>query len=349
MPVTGRGVRAAVAELPPGYFALVMATGIVSEALHLDRAEGPSAVLAVLAVVAYAALVVGCGWRVLRYRDRFTADVTDPAKAFEPFTFVAASNVLAARFAAEQPVPATALAAVGALAWLVLGYGTPVTLLARHGSRPALAAANGTWFLWVVGTQSVAVAATALPVHGWATDLAAALWSVGTAGYLMVAVLVLTALLLFGARPADITPPYWVFMGATAISALAGAQLLARPDDALLSAVRPVVAGLSVVLWAMGSWLIPLLLVLGAWRHLVGRVPLRYEPGLWSIVFPIGMHGVASHRLGEVLHVRWLARVGGWEAWLGLAVWFATFGYLIAATIVRDRRPAGTGRSGQSG
>ena len=64
--------------------------------------------------------------------------------------------------------------------------------------------------------------------------------------------------------------------------------------------MRGVVAGLSVVLWAFGTWLIPLLLALGAWRHLLRRVPLAYEPGLWSIVFPVGMYGVASRELGAV-------------------------------------------------
>jgi hypothetical protein len=32
-------------------------------------------------------------------------------------------------------------------------------------------------------------------------------------------------------------------------------------------------------------------------------VPLSYEPGWWSIVFPVGMYGVASHLLGAVLGV----------------------------------------------
>jgi len=64
--------------------------------------------------------------------------------------------------------------------------------------------------------------------------------------YLIIATLVLATLLLFGARPAEITPPYWVFMGATAISVLAGAQILRLPADPLTVAARPVIAGLSV-------------------------------------------------------------------------------------------------------
>ena len=53
------------------------------------------------------------------------------------------------------------------------------------------------------------------------------------------------------------------------------------------------------------------------------RVPLAYEPGWWSIVFPVGMYGVASHELGAALHVSWLVTLGRDEAWAALAVWAA--------------------------
>jgi len=109
-----------------------------------------------------------------------------------------------------------------------------------------------------------------------------------------LATLVLAALLLFSAGPAGITSPYWVFMGATAISMLAGAQILRLPPDPLIAVTRPVIAGLSIAAWAFGTWLIPPLIAVGVWRHLVRRVRLRYEPGLWSIVFPLGMYGEAS-------------------------------------------------------
>jgi tellurite resistance protein TehA-like permease len=110
-------------------------------------------------------------------------------------------------------------------------------------------------------------------------------------------------------------------MGATAISVLAGAQLLEMPRDSLQAAVHPVVAGLSVILWAFGTWLIPLLVIAGIWRHAVHHVPLVYELGLWSIVFPVAMYGVGSHELGRVLKVPWLVTLGRDETWGALAVW----------------------------
>ena len=56
----------------------------------------------------------------------------------------------------------------------------------------------------------------------------------------------------------------------------------------------------------------------GAWRHLLRHVSLAYEPGMWSIVFPVGMYGVASREPGTTLYVSWLVTGAGDEGWLAL-------------------------------
>jgi tellurite resistance protein TehA-like permease len=76
---------------------------------------------------------------------------------------------------------------------------------------------------------------------------------------------------------------------------------------------------------------------MGVWRHVLRRAPLAYEPGLWSIVFPVGMYGVASHQLGAALGVSWLVTLGRDEAWLAFAVWAAA---VLAMAWAALRRPA---------
>src|SRR5689334_6303609 len=51
--------------------------------------------------------------------------------------------------------------------------------------------------------------------------------------------------------------------------------------------------------WAFGTWWIPLLVVLGLWRHVRQHGPLSYEPTLWSVVFPLGMYSVATLSFGK--------------------------------------------------
>ena len=89
-------------------------------------------------------------------------------------------------------------------------------------------------------------------------------------------------------------------MGATAITVLAGAKILNLP--AALPVVRATagfVEGFSYALWAFGTWWIPLLVVLGVWRHVRQHWPLTYEPTLWSVVFPLGMYSVATLTFGK--------------------------------------------------
>ena len=341
--------RAAVRDLNPGYFALVMATGIVSRAVGGDGSARLSGILLALTIACYAVLVVAYGWRLIGYRSEFLADLANPRKTFAFFTFVAASDVLGSRLAADGHTWATVVLLIAAIAaWLLLNYGVPLMLITRHGTQSALAGANGTWFIWVVGTQSIAVSATVLPkpVPTWLVALAVTCWSVGVVLYVMVAALVLVSLLQYPVRPAEVTPAYWVFMGATAISVLAGAQILLLPADPLVTAARPVIAGICVILWAFGTWLIPFLLAAGVWRHLIRKVKLSYEPGLWSIVFPVGMYGVASRELGKALHVSWLATFGGDEGWIAFAVWAVVFVAMLGSFTVRwmrdpARHPAG--------
>jgi tellurite resistance protein TehA-like permease len=333
-------LRAGVRHLFPGYFALVMATGIVSTAAGADGATGLSAAMLVVDIICYLVLIALYGWRLSSYRLEFLADATDPRTAFSLFTFVAGSGVLGARLARDGHYTATAvLLVLAGAAWLLLTYGTPLILVTRHGTRSALADINGSWFLWTVGTQSLAVALTSLapPVPSALAALAVLLWAVGVVLYLIIATLVLAGLLHFPVQPAGLSPTYWVFMGATAISVLAGANVLGLPPGALLVAVHPAVAGLSVILWAFGTWLIPLLVGLGVWRHLIHRVPLRYDPGLWSMVFPLGMYCVASETLGAALHVPWLVSVGHDGSWVAFAVWAALFAAMLGSFVSLPR------------
>ncbi len=332
-------VQAGVRDLFPGYFALVMATGIVSAALLADGTTGLSVALLIVAIICYLVLVAAYGWRFTSYRAEFLANATSPVLAFSLFTFVAGSDVLGARLASAGYVAVTEILLVLAgAAWLLLSYGTPLALITRHGDQSALAGINGSWFLWTVGTQSIAVSVTSLaaPLPSGLAVLAVAMWAVGVVLYLILATLVLAGLLHFPVQPARLTPAYWVFMCATAISVLAGAKLLELPASPLLAEMHPVVAGLSVILWAFGSWLVPLLVGLGVWRHLGHRrVPLRYEPGLWSMVFPLGMYCVASETLGRAIHVPWLVSVGHDGTWLAFAVWVLLFAAMLAALASR--------------
>lgn len=338
-------MRDAVRTLHPGYFALVMATGIVSIGMRYQGAHALSVALLWIGVLSYAVLLVATVARVVAFRREFVADLTDPRRAFATFTFVAATDVLGTRLAVDRHyLYAGILLTVGWVAWLILGYVVPWTALFGRAVRPVLTAANGSWFTWVVASQSVAVLAAALQPEFGRRELAVLAvfsWSVGVFLYGAVGVLVALRLMLYPVKPEDLTPPYWVAMGATAITVVAGASIVEMADAPMVAATRGLIGGTSVLFWAFGTWLVIPLLATGVWRHVVHRIPLRYEPTLWSMVFPLGMYGVGSIFLGHADGLPIVAAVGAVEIWIALAVWALVFAAMLAQLASGVRRRHG--------
>jgi hypothetical protein len=140
-----------------------MATGIVSAALLQAGLPWLSGVLLGIAAAAFTILLARSGWRTAVFRAGRDAGLGRPDRAFASFALVAAGAVLASRLATAGAVGvAGALAAVTVAAWPILTWLVPVRV-ARHPDRVAIADVNGTWYLWAVATESLAIVAAFLP------------------------------------------------------------------------------------------------------------------------------------------------------------------------------------------
>lgn len=316
-----------VERLTPGYFAFVMATGIISIGMKLEKLMVLSLLLLIVCATGFVILLGLTVWRFIAYRSAINADFLDPTRAFGFFTFVAGTNVLGVRLGMEGNHTLTALLlAFSGLVWLLLGYVIPWTAVLGRVERPLVATANGTWFIWVVASQTVAIAAATIePVFDTGRRelalLAVASWSIGIFLYAATAMIVSLRLMLYKFGPEDLTPPYWVAMGALAVTVLAGARIAEMADAPTVAVTRDLVAGFAVVFWAFATWLIPVLVAAGWWRHVTRHVPLRYEATLWSVIFPLGMYAVASIYLGDANRLPIVATIGSVELWVAFGAW----------------------------
>jgi len=336
-------VATAIRDLNPGYFAFVMATGIVSTGTFLLGPSWLSRTLLVIAAAGLAVLSVALVIRLVRFRPSVVADIRAPERVFGFFTITAGLDVLGVRLAyAGHPLTTAILAGLAAAIWLVLTYGVPASLLLARTHDSVLGGVNGTWLLWVVSTQSLALTASVL-VPAWPSQsgllapFATALWCIGLLLYLLLVSLIMLRWLTVPMTPQALGPPYWILMGATAITVLAGAKILGLPGT--LPAVRATagfVEGFSYALWAFGTWWIPLLVVLGLWRHVRHHWPLTYEPALWSVVFPLGMYSVATLSFGKVAGLAFMEPLSRFMLWVAVAAWV-----LVAAAFLTRlaRRP----------
>ena len=159
--------------------------------------------------------------------------------------------------------------------------------------------------------------------------------------YLLLVSLILLRWLTVAMTPATLGPPYWILMGATAITVLAGARILNFPAALPVTrATAGFVEGFSFTLWAFGTWWIPLLIVLGLWRHVRRHWPLTYEPTLWSVVFPLGMYSVATLSFGKVAHLRFMEPLGRFMLWVAVAAWVLVAIAFLARLARQPGKPA---------
>jgi tellurite resistance protein TehA-like permease len=338
-------VAVAVRDLHPAYFAFVMATGIISTGTYLLGPSWLSLAFLVVGCAGLGVLTIALVARLIRYRPAVAADIRSPDRVFGFFTITAGLDVLGARLAlAGHPLATAILAAVAGSIWLVLAYGVPASLILARASDSVLGSVNGSWLLWIVATQSLSIAAATL-VPTWPSQagllapVATALWSVGLVLYLIVVTLILLRWLTIPIAPATLGPPYWILMGATAISVFAGARVIALPRTLpVVAATAGFTEGFSFALWAFGTWWIPLLVILGLWRHVRRQWPLTYEPSLWSIVFPLGMYSVASLTFGKAAHLGFMHPIAHVMLWVAVAAW-ALVALAFVGRLSRQRSP----------
>ncbi len=344
-------VREGVRTLYPGYFALVMATGIVSIAASFLGMHAVAWALFALNNAFYLVLWALTLARLALFPAAFANDLTSHTSGPAFLTLVAGTCVLGTQYEvlSVSPVVALGLWGLGSVLWVVLIY-TFFTSVTVRPSKPTLAEGlNGAWLLAVVSTQSVSVLGTLLAPHFGAGTPAVlfttlCLYLLGCMLYLLIIALIFYRFTFLTLTVQDLSPPYWINMGAVAITTMAGIRLLLRSDDwKLLADLHAFLAGFTLFFWATATWWIPLLLILGAWRHVVERVPLTYHPAYWAIVFPLGMYTAATFLLARALDLPFLLAIPRGFVYIALATWAVVFAGM-AARVVRRLWPAAGAR-----
>ncbi|MEI8280884.1 MAG: tellurite resistance/C4-dicarboxylate transporter family protein [Armatimonadota bacterium] len=293
-----------IKTLFPGYFAIVMATGIVAIASKRVGIHVLDIVLLTIAVLAFVVLIGMTVVRVISFRSELLADFRNAAKAPGYFTMVAGSGVLGTGLLriAGQPQLAWGLWIFAILLYTFLIHAFLFSFMTVKKEGTLVGSLNGGWLLLVVGLQSIASLGAMLTEttsnHGLLMALSVSAFLLASGMYLLLIISLTMRLILLPLEPEQLVPTYWIMMGAAAISTLAGAELSGHATMWTLGInVVPFLHGLTFIFWVVATSWIPLLIMLGFWRHVTRKVPIRYEPMMWSIVFPLGMYTSATHAM----------------------------------------------------
>jgi tellurite resistance protein TehA-like permease len=97
-----------------------------------------------------------------------------------------------------------------------------------------------------------------------------------------------------------------------------------------LAELVPFLKGFTLLFWATATWWIPMLGILGYWRHVTRRFALVYDPLYWGAVFPLGMYTVATIHVAHVTRLSFLLWIPHAFAYVALFAWI-----LASAGLVR--------------
>jgi len=158
-------VHAALRSLSPGYFALVMATGVVSIGLRVDRRPVLSRVLLAVTALSFAVLLLLTAWRFVSHRHELVEDFTHPLRGFGFYSSVAAANVLGVLGDAIMPgiggkimIIAVALSTIATLETTLVQVSRTLFAMGRDRTIPfAFGRINRKWKTPVFATVVVVI------------------------------------------------------------------------------------------------------------------------------------------------------------------------------------------------
>lgn len=310
---------------------MAMATGALSIAMHLLGIPLVPKLLLYLNTCIYVGLWILTMIRLIRHFPRVRADLTSHSQGPGFFTFTAATCVYGSQWVivAHNGIVSTGLWIFGILLWVVIMY-TFFTAVTVRKEKPTLAEGiNGAWLIAAVATQSVSILGTLISSHiaeGREIVLffTLCMYLLGCMLYLNIITLIFYRFTFVDLKYAALTPPYWINMGAVAITTLAGSTLMLHAGEwPFLIELVPFLRGFTLFFWITGSWWIPLLFILMIWRHVYHRYPLTYDPQFWGMVFPLAMYTTSTYQLSQALELPFLVVIPRFMIVIATAAWIA--------------------------
>lgn len=319
-----------VRDFSPGWFAVVMGTGVLSISTLTLSARWP--ILEAFAwglhgvnVLFFGILAVPWLARWVRHRDLALATLKHPVQASFYPTVAIAMLVIAAQF--------LVFGGHGELALLFWWPGTALTFVFSFavlytmfsGEHVGLEHVTPANFIPAVGLVVIPIAGGPLlgQLQGSARDLAllANVVGLGAGSLMYLGLLALTLQRKYLAKPAFgvMAPTVWIHLGPIGVIPV---SLLNLAEHLPFSAPSGTLLFAGLLLWGFGVWWVVMAALLTVAARRRGMLPFALS--WWGFTFPLGSFVSASFRLGRAAGLPGveLVGIGCWA--LLLALWLLT-------------------------
>ncbi|PTR02114.1 tellurite resistance protein TehA-like permease [Nitrosomonas nitrosa] len=358
--IIDNGIR----DFHPAYFAMIMATGIVSIAFEAIGFPAIAKTLFGINLLFYPAFCGLLAARGMIFWPKLLADFRTLRRALLFLTFVVGTNTIGMQliYFYQATGLAMLLWSTALVSWFGCIYFITHCFFAIR-DKPIYEIVNGVTLLLVVSTTSVSLLGIRLLDsmginEAYAYCVVGGFWLTGFVLYLIIITMLIYRMFFRQFEIAEWDAPYWICMGAAAIITLAGSEFIIRMPE--WEDIRMVVMKMTVFIWFLGTLWIPYLLLMDIrkfirvnaatstplwikmlpWSRLAfGKQHYAYDPPAWSRVFPMGMYTASTLFLGQAAGIEYLAIISQYWGWFALLIWFLTFMGMLRAVIHTIRLP----------
>ncbi|HRN73156.1 MAG TPA: tellurite resistance/C4-dicarboxylate transporter family protein [Ginsengibacter sp.] len=324
-------LKTAIRTFPPAYFALPMATGIITIASFTLGYEQVSDILYVINNLEMGVLGVVLILRLLFYFTDFRNDLSSHTEGAGFLTIVAALCLFGSIQVLLRDNPNMAMLGwcLAFVVWILLSYSFFI-LISYKEKKPSLQhGINGSWLLMVVAVQALSISGDIIvPYFGILPQMrlfiTLSLFLLGVLFYLIIIVLIFYRTAFLPMPPGEFRHSYWINMGAAAISAFAGATLV--KDMAGVPEFEdfiPILKIFTLLFWVGGTWWIPIIGIWEFWKRT--PVQVRYSAGYWSLVFPLGVYTVCTWHMADAIELPSLKHISEIFIFIAWAAWLITY------------------------
>lgn len=320
-----------IRTLSPVFFALPMSTGIVSIVSYYMGFEKISDVLYLISNIELAVLALFLLGRILFYFPDFKKDLSCSREGAGFLTIVAALCIYGTKNVLIKDNLNMALFGwtLTFAIWLLLIFSFYVMATVRKEKKLFKDAVSGRWLLFVVSTQALSISGNLAGTHfdfniNLVLLITTALFLLGAVFYLIIISIIFYRMAFLSFGPMDFKPSYWINMGAAAITTLAGGILIQSMGDVpQFVEYIPVMKVFTLLFWIAGTWWIPIIIALEIWKNLSAKV--RFTPGYWSVVFPLGMYTLCTWVMADVLNLPFLKYISETSIYIAWGAWLFTY------------------------